>query len=122
MASFARGRISTHSVRDVRAAERRAAALSPREERAEPVPPAASDTFPWAEHGEPAAYEHERALEHERGLDHERGPDAGAYDHGRLAEPGEPAFAPGQVATERPAEPESRVGRHENDVPEPSER
>jgi hypothetical protein len=110
VASFALGRISTHSVRDVRAAERRAAALTAREDRVEPAPTTAPETFPWAERAEPAADEHER------------GPDAGAYEHGRLAEPGEPASAPGQVATERAAPPESPVRRHENDVPEPSGR
>jgi len=107
VASFALGRMSTHSVRDVRAAERRAAALTAREERVEPAVTTAPDTLPWAEPAEPVAQ------------DHERGPDGGAYDHGQLAEP---AFAPGQVATERRAEPESRVARHENETPEPSER
>jgi hypothetical protein len=107
VASFALGRISTHSVRDVRAAERRAAAFTAREERVAPAPTTAPETSSWAE---PTTYEHER------------GPDAGADEHGRLAEPTEPAFAPGKDATERRAETESRVARHDNEIPEPSER
>ena len=107
VASFGCGRISTHSVRDVRAAERRAAAFTAREERVEPAPTTAPDTSSWAE---PTTYELER------------GRDTGAYEHGRLAEPTEPAFAPGQDATERRAETESRVARHDNEIPEPSER
>ena len=103
VASFALGRMSTHSVRDVRAAERRAAVASAREDRAETAP----GTFPWAE---PTTYEHEHV------------PGGGSYEHGRMAEPAEPGVAPDQDVAERQPEPEPRPARHEREIPEPSER
>ena len=112
VASFALGRMSTHSVRDVRAAERRAAGFAASEQRVEPAPITARDTVPPAEPLEPVTYERERVA------------DDGAYERGRVAEP-EPAgpeFAPGRVATEGRLEPESRVASREKDIPESSER
>ena len=60
VASFALGRMSTHSVRDVRAAERRAAGFTASEQRVEPAPITARDTVPPAGPVEPITYERER--------------------------------------------------------------
>jgi hypothetical protein len=110
VASFALGRMSTHSVRDVRAAERRAAGFAASQERVEPAPITARDTVPPADSVEPVTYERERVV------------DAGAYERGRVAEPAGPEFAPGRVATDSRLEPDPRVATREKDIPESSER
>ena len=90
VASVALGRMSTHSVRDVRAAERRAASLAAAEDERTVVAPTASrDAIP-AEAAGPDAYAGERGVET------------------RSAEPA--------VESERPLDPGDRVRSHEEDA------